>query len=125
MGQVRTRLRSDPHRGLDRAGGSALTRGRANHLERHRDPVAETRRPESPRVRRQHRDLRVTADSPKPRTLGVVVCGAAPASDVAQLIETAQREGWSVFVIATPSAVPFIDVEAVESLIGMPLRTRY
>ncbi len=30
-----------------------------------------------------------------------------------------------MFVIATPSALPFIDVEAIESLIGMPVRTRY
>ncbi len=55
------------------------------------------------------------------RTLCVVVCGAGPAADVGQLVELAQAEGWSVFVVASPSALPFLDVEKVEALTGSPV----
>lgn len=55
--------------------------------------------------------------------LSVVVCGAGPASDVASLVRLAVRRGWTVQVIATPSALAFFDAAEVEALTGSPVRS--
>ncbi|WP_395107253.1 flavoprotein [Actinomadura sp. SCN-SB] len=57
--------------------------------------------------------------------LGVVVCAAGPAGGVGELVSLAQGRGWDVQVIATPSALDFIDVEALERQTGNPVRWRY
>lgn len=57
--------------------------------------------------------------------LQIVVCGAGPAADVAQLISTAQKQHWTVAVTATPSAMDFLDVSAIEKLTGTPVRSSY
>jgi phosphopantothenoylcysteine synthetase/decarboxylase len=49
------------------------------------------------------------------RALAVVACGAGPAVEVLTLVELAQRDGWGVRVIATPSAVAFLDLRRLES----------
>ncbi|MFI9593709.1 flavoprotein [Nonomuraea sp. NPDC052265] len=59
------------------------------------------------------------------RTLYVIVCAAGPAGDVARLVGPAQDEGWVVQVVATPSALDFIDVPELERLTGRPVRSRY
>jgi phosphopantothenoylcysteine synthetase/decarboxylase len=55
----------------------------------------------------------------------VIVCGAPPASEVGTLIKQAQTSGWDVCVIATPSAIGFIDRPALEELTGHPVRSHY
>ena len=59
------------------------------------------------------------------RTLDVVVCGAGPAKDVATLIRLARSEGCQVRVIATPSAMEFLDVPVIEGLVGQSIRHSY
>ncbi|SKA23088.1 Phosphopantothenoylcysteine synthetase/decarboxylase [Marinactinospora thermotolerans DSM 45154] len=56
------------------------------------------------------------------KTLYIVVCAAGPAPDVGILVGMAQEEGWTVQVIATPAAVGFIDVDALEKQTGRPVR---
>ncbi len=48
-----------------------------------------------------------------PRILSIVVCGAGPASEVGQL------------VVATPAALEFLDIAAVEAQTGSPVRSQY
>ncbi|MFG1955673.1 flavoprotein [Micromonospora sp. NPDC048830] len=57
--------------------------------------------------------------------LQIVVCGAGPAADVAQLIVAATQGSWTAAVTATPSALGFIDAPAVERLTGHPIRSTY
>ncbi|MER6592722.1 flavoprotein [Micromonospora purpureochromogenes] len=57
--------------------------------------------------------------------LQVVVCGAGPAADVAQLVKAAQRRSWTAAVTATPSAMDFIEPQSLESLTGHPVRSTY
>jgi phosphopantothenoylcysteine synthetase/decarboxylase len=59
------------------------------------------------------------------RVLTVIVCGAGPASEVGRLIKLAQEHGWTVQVVATPSALDFLDVPAIEALTGSPVRSQY
>ncbi|MGH3305798.1 MAG: flavoprotein, partial [Streptosporangiaceae bacterium] len=64
--------------------------------------------------------------TPRPRLLAVIVCGAGPASEVGPLIKLAQGRGWTVQVIATPAALAFIDVPAIEAIqTGAPVRSQY
>jgi phosphopantothenoylcysteine synthetase/decarboxylase len=57
--------------------------------------------------------------------LSVIVCGAGPAPDVGKLVKLAQQRGWSVQLIATPSALAFLDVAALEALAGSAVRSSY
>jgi phosphopantothenoylcysteine synthetase/decarboxylase len=57
--------------------------------------------------------------------LSVVLCGAAPASSSGTLVREAVSRGWTVQVIATPSALPFLDVESLERLSGGQVRSQY
>jgi phosphopantothenoylcysteine synthetase/decarboxylase len=57
--------------------------------------------------------------------LTVIVCGAGPAAELAKLVRPAQDHGWAVQVVPTPSALDFIDVVAVASLTGYPVRHAY
>jgi phosphopantothenoylcysteine synthetase/decarboxylase len=59
------------------------------------------------------------------RVLTVIVCGAGPASEVGQLIKLAQEHSWTVQVVATPAAVDFLDVPAIDALTGSPVRSQY
>ncbi|WP_028648540.1 flavoprotein [Nocardiopsis sp. CNT312] len=59
------------------------------------------------------------------KTLYVVVCAAGPASEVGTLVGWAQDRGWTVQVMATPAAVSFIDVEALEKQTGRPVRSQH
>jgi phosphopantothenoylcysteine synthetase/decarboxylase len=59
------------------------------------------------------------------RVLTVIVCGAGPASEVGQLVKLAQEHCWTVQVVATPAALDFLDVPAIEALTGSPVRSQY
>ncbi|MER5998108.1 flavoprotein [Nonomuraea angiospora] len=62
---------------------------------------------------------------PQGDELYIIVCAAGPAPDVGRLVAMAQERGWAVQVVATPSALDFIDVAALEAQTGRPVRSRY
>ncbi|MFB4316438.1 flavoprotein [Actinomadura sp. 21ATH] len=64
-------------------------------------------------------------ESERRNFLYVIVCAAGPASGVGGLVTLAQQRGWDAQIIATPSALEFIDVEALEAQTGRPVRHRY
>jgi phosphopantothenoylcysteine synthetase/decarboxylase len=55
----------------------------------------------------------------------VVVCGAGPASEVGELVKKAQERGWAVVLVATPAALMFLDLPALEAMTGNPVRSQY
>lgn len=57
--------------------------------------------------------------------LYVITCATPAARDVGTLVALAQERGWRVCVIATPSAVAFIDIPALETQTGFPVRSQY
>lgn len=57
-----------------------------------------------------------------PRGLTAIVCGAGPASDVGRLVTAAKDRGWEVSIVATPAALPFLDLQALETQTGRPVR---
>lgn len=57
--------------------------------------------------------------------LYVIACAAPPASDVGKLIAAAQQAGWTTCLLATPSAVRFMDVAVLAGLTGYPVRSQY
>jgi phosphopantothenoylcysteine synthetase/decarboxylase len=59
------------------------------------------------------------------RVLYVIVCGAGPAGHVGRLVELAQDRGWTIQIIATPSALAFIDIPKLETQTGRPVRSEY
>src|SRR4051794_6209188 len=59
------------------------------------------------------------------RTLCVVVCGAGPAGQVGRLVGLAQIEGWTVRLVATPTATGFIDADALTAQSGASVRSDY
>ena len=61
----------------------------------------------------------------RPRHLLAVACGAGPATDIATLITIADRAGWTATVTATPSALSFLDISAIETMTGTPPRTSF
>ena len=67
----------------------------------------------------------MTTEPSGQRTLTVVVCGAGPASLVGELVEIAQSRDWAVEVVATPAALPFLDLPGLEKLTGGSVRSEY
>ncbi|WP_055483144.1 flavoprotein [Sphaerimonospora mesophila] len=59
------------------------------------------------------------------KVLYIIVCAAGPASGVGKLVTMAQDDGWTVQVVATPNALDFIDVPALEKQTGRPVRSQY
>jgi phosphopantothenoylcysteine synthetase/decarboxylase len=59
------------------------------------------------------------------KVLYIISCAAPPARNVTRLIEPAQREGWDVCLLATPSAIRFIDGIALEAQTRHPVRSTY
>ncbi len=57
--------------------------------------------------------------------LYAIVTGAPVAGDVGTLVELAQTDRWDVCVIASPYGRRFIDVDALESTTGHPVRSEY
>lgn len=59
------------------------------------------------------------------RVLTHIVCSAGPASEAGQLVKLAQEHGWTVQMVATPAALDFLDVPALEAITGNPVRSQY
>lgn len=59
------------------------------------------------------------------KMLYAVVCGAGPAGHVDVLVNLAHERDWEVQVIATPSALDFIDVPLLERLTRNRVRSQY
>jgi phosphopantothenoylcysteine synthetase/decarboxylase len=59
------------------------------------------------------------------QVLTVVACGAGPAPEVGELVKLAQGCGWTVGIVATSSAVAFLDVPALEALTGNPILSEH
>jgi phosphopantothenoylcysteine synthetase/decarboxylase len=59
------------------------------------------------------------------RTLYVIVCAAPPAREAQTLVDLAQRAGWDVCAIATPTATRFIDAAALQACTRHPVRSDY
>jgi phosphopantothenoylcysteine synthetase/decarboxylase len=61
----------------------------------------------------------------KSMVLSVVVSGAAPAADAGSLVKQAVERGWTVQVIATPSALAFFDAAEIEAVTGSAVRSQH
>jgi phosphopantothenoylcysteine synthetase/decarboxylase len=59
------------------------------------------------------------------RVLYVIACGGRPAGDLSAFVEEAQANGWEVCVIATPSALKFMDLDHLANLTGHVVRYDY
>ena len=59
------------------------------------------------------------------RVLYLVVCAAPPAQRVGELVELLAEQRWTVCVVATPQAVRFLDIPALELRTGFPVRSDY
>ena len=59
------------------------------------------------------------------RVLYVIACGGRPAGDLPAFVEEAQANGWEVCVIATPSALKFMDLDHLANLTGHVVRFDY
>jgi hypothetical protein len=59
------------------------------------------------------------------RVLSIVVCGAGPATQISTFVKLALDHGWTVQLIATPTALDFFDPAAIEALTGSPVRSHY
>jgi phosphopantothenoylcysteine synthetase/decarboxylase len=57
--------------------------------------------------------------------LYLIACGSRPAADLPDFIAHAQEQGWDVCVIATPTALKFIDAPRMRDLTGHPVRYDY
>ncbi|MGA4800775.1 flavoprotein [Streptomyces lavendulocolor] len=64
-------------------------------------------------------------DQPKKPFLYVVVCAAGIAGDAGKLVTAAQARSWDVGVVATPQGLGFLDVAAIESRTGYPIRSAW
>ncbi|AVT34266.1 flavoprotein [Plantactinospora sp. BC1] len=59
------------------------------------------------------------------RVLYVIACGGRPAGDLAPFIARCQESGWDVCMIATPSALKFMNTSALAAQTGHPVRSDY
>jgi phosphopantothenoylcysteine synthetase/decarboxylase len=57
--------------------------------------------------------------------LCVVACGGRPAADLPAFVAQMRAAGWHVCVVATPSALKFMDREALADLTGHAVRYDY
>jgi len=57
--------------------------------------------------------------------LYVVACGGRPAADLPPFVTKLQADGWEVCVIATPSALKFMDTDELAELTGHVVRYDY
>ncbi len=57
--------------------------------------------------------------------LYLIVCAAPPARTVDEIIKQKQTEGWDVCLIATPTALQWIDAAALEDLTRHKVRSEF
>jgi len=55
----------------------------------------------------------------------IVVCAASPAARVGEFVELGQRRGWELAVVASPDALPFMDVDGLQRATRYPVRSRW
>ena len=67
-------------------------------------------------------DTMTLTDQP---VLYVITCGAGPAGQVWRLISDARARGWDPYLIATPAALDFLDIQELEEQTGHPVRSEY
>src|SRR5690606_40162407 len=101
--------------------GAPGVRGSGTRVRGGPDAAASPRRRLTSWQQRNRRRHRV----PRPgEVLYIIVCAAGPASDVGRLVTLAQDAGWTVQIVATPSALDFIDSAALEKQTGDRKSTR-
>jgi len=66
----------------------------------------------------------VTDRAPQP-VLYVIACGGRPAGDLPAFVTELQASGWDVCVVATPSALKFMDTGKLTELTGNVVRSDY
>ena len=66
----------------------------------------------------------MTASATTP-VLYVVACGGRPAGDLPSFIPKLKTQGWDVCIIATPSALKFMDLLVLSELTGHTVRYDY
>ncbi|GGN65778.1 hypothetical protein GCM10011610_00030 [Nocardia rhizosphaerihabitans] len=59
------------------------------------------------------------------QVLYAIVTGASPADTVGELVELARADGWDVCVVASPNGARFLDIEALETQTGHPVRSEF
>lgn len=59
------------------------------------------------------------------RVLYIVACATPVARDVTTLVRLAQDDGWDVCVVATPSAMRFLNPGEIYIMTGHPVRSHY
>lgn len=59
------------------------------------------------------------------RVLYIVACATPVARDVTTLVRLAQDDGWDVCVVATPSAMCFLNPGEIYLITGHPVRSNY
>lgn len=57
--------------------------------------------------------------------LYAVACGSPAARHIGELVALAQRAGWQVAVVATPSGRAFVDERALAAQTGFPVRSEF
>jgi phosphopantothenoylcysteine synthetase/decarboxylase len=57
--------------------------------------------------------------------LYIIACGGRPAADLPAFVTSLQADGWEVCVVATPSALKFMDVARLTKLTGHVVRFDY
>ncbi|MGW7519718.1 flavoprotein [Streptomyces sp. NPDC054796] len=69
----------------------------------------------------------MTSASRTSRVLYLIACAAPPTQHIRTGIEKAQREGWDVCLVLTPSAARWLEpgLPDLEDLTGHPVRTHY
>jgi phosphopantothenoylcysteine synthetase/decarboxylase len=65
------------------------------------------------------------SSAPVPLVLYVVACGGRPAGDLAPFVSLCRADGWVVCVVATPSALKFMDAPGMAALTGHVVRHDY
>ncbi len=64
-------------------------------------------------------------DQARQPVLYVIACGGRPAGDLPAFVPRLQADGWEVCVIATPSALKFMDTARLVELTGHVVRSDY
>jgi phosphopantothenoylcysteine synthetase/decarboxylase len=59
------------------------------------------------------------------RVMYIIACGGWPAADLGAFVSVLHSDGWDVCVVATPSALKFLDANALAIQTGHPVRSEY
>jgi Flavoprotein len=63
--------------------------------------------------------------TPRQPVIYLIACGGRPAGDLDAFITDLHAHGWDVCVVATPSALKFMDTVGLTELTGRPVRYDY